>query len=109
MSSCVIRTMSRIGSLSVHLALEHRAKHVVLAMAVLPSRQHKSEQIAELQNQIRESGDSFEVVQLRDQLAEEKAKLEHLTWMEEQRAQDVHEGRDKILRGNAQHMERMAE
>eukprot|EP00971_Amphidinium_carterae_P035067 690176-Amphidinium_carterae.1 len=29
--------------------------------------------------------------------------------MEEQRARDVHEVRDKILRGNTQHMERMAE
>eukprot|EP00971_Amphidinium_carterae_P274805 5453113-Amphidinium_carterae.1 len=29
--------------------------------------------------------------------------------MEEQRARDVHEARDKILRGNTQHLESMAE
>eukprot|EP00971_Amphidinium_carterae_P103509 2049315-Amphidinium_carterae.1 len=69
---------------------------------------HKSEQIAELQTQMRQGSDNFEVVQLREQLAVEKAKLEQLTWMEEQRARDVHEARDKILRGSAQHMEKVA-
>eukprot|EP00971_Amphidinium_carterae_P136636 2707322-Amphidinium_carterae.2 len=70
---------------------------------------HKSEQIAELQTQMRQGSDRFEVVQLREQLASECAKLEQLTWMEEQRARDVREARETILRGNAQHMERVAE
>eukprot|EP00971_Amphidinium_carterae_P307410 6109194-Amphidinium_carterae.1 len=52
---------------------------------------HKSEQIAKLQNQIRHGKNSFEVAQLQEQLAVENAKLQQLTWMEEQRAQDVHE------------------
>eukprot|EP00971_Amphidinium_carterae_P068217 1350766-Amphidinium_carterae.1 len=46
----------------------------------------KSEQIAELQTQMRQGGDSSEVAQLRDRLALEQAKLEQLTWKEEHRA-----------------------
>eukprot|EP00971_Amphidinium_carterae_P133782 2650056-Amphidinium_carterae.1 len=58
---------------------------------------HKSEQIAKLQNQIRHGGNSFEVAQLQKQLAVENAKLKQLTWMKEQRAQDVREACDTIL------------
>eukprot|EP00971_Amphidinium_carterae_P074616 1474691-Amphidinium_carterae.1 len=65
--------------------------------------------MAELQAQMRQSSDSLEATHLRDQLAMERAKLEQLTWMEEQRARDVREVREQILRGNAQHMERIAE
>eukprot|EP00971_Amphidinium_carterae_P278364 5525756-Amphidinium_carterae.1 len=46
---------------------------------------------------MRQSGDGLE------------AKLEQLTWKEEQRARDIHEACEQILRGNAQHMERIAE
>eukprot|EP00971_Amphidinium_carterae_P003216 63266-Amphidinium_carterae.1 len=62
---------------------------------------------------MRQSGNGLEVAQLRDILALEKAKLEQLTWKEEQRARDIREAREQILRGNAQHimlhMERIAE
>eukprot|EP00971_Amphidinium_carterae_P076890 1518926-Amphidinium_carterae.2 len=69
----------------------------------------KSEQIVELQNQVRQGGDENEVAQLREQLALEKAKLEHLAWKEEVRAKDIHEARETILRGNSQHHEKIAE
>eukprot|EP00971_Amphidinium_carterae_P212599 4219304-Amphidinium_carterae.1 len=58
---------------------------------------------------MRQGGDSLEVAQLRENLALEKAKLEQLTWMEERRARDVREVREQILRGNVQHMEKVAE
>eukprot|EP00971_Amphidinium_carterae_P239775 4760050-Amphidinium_carterae.1 len=58
---------------------------------------------------MRQGGDSSEVAQLRDRLALEEAKLEQLTWKEEHRAQDIREAREQIVRGNAQHMERIAE
>eukprot|EP00971_Amphidinium_carterae_P129226 2559616-Amphidinium_carterae.1 len=58
---------------------------------------------------MRQSGDSLEVAQLRAGLALDKAKLEQLTWKEGQRARDIREAREQILRGNAQHMERIAE
>eukprot|EP00971_Amphidinium_carterae_P313285 6226088-Amphidinium_carterae.1 len=38
-----------------------------------------------------------------------KVKLEQLSWKEEQRAQDIRDAREKILRGNAQHQEKIAE
>eukprot|EP00971_Amphidinium_carterae_P242202 4809230-Amphidinium_carterae.1 len=72
--------------------------------------QQKSEQIVELQNQMRHGGDSSEVVaQLREKLAMEQAKLEQLSWKEEARAKDIREARETILRGNAQHQEKIAE
>eukprot|EP00971_Amphidinium_carterae_P037866 744625-Amphidinium_carterae.1 len=69
----------------------------------------KSEQIVELQNQMRQGGDSREVAHLREKLALEQAKLEQLAWKEEVRARDVREARETILSGNSRHEETIAE
>eukprot|EP00971_Amphidinium_carterae_P077983 1542715-Amphidinium_carterae.1 len=58
---------------------------------------------------MRQGGDSNEVAQLREKLALEQAKLEQLSWKEEARAKDIREARETILRGNAQHQEKIVE
>eukprot|EP00971_Amphidinium_carterae_P244750 4859385-Amphidinium_carterae.1 len=51
----------------------------------------------------------FKETEQRYQGTVEQAKLEQLTWKEEQHAQDIGDAREQILRKNAQHQEKIAE